>query len=137
MKKTLALLGSVLVLSTGAAWAQSAGNGVSTNATSTSANQVVHHDITGFSSKWSGPGVTREEINRPPNPNVVLKPKIGGATVAIANYGPVMVSRTAPASYGNGERYLAAPDSRYDLDHESGPAARRDTGGIKLFSLEF
>jgi hypothetical protein len=137
MKTTFALLGSILLLSTGAAFAQSAGNGVSANATTTSANQKTGHDITGFSSKWSGPGLTQKQIYTPPNPNVVLKPRAAGATVAIYHYGPVMLSPVAPASYGIGERYLAAPDSRYDLDHESGPAAHRDTGGIKLFSLEF
>jgi len=25
----------------------------------------------------------------------------------------------------------------YDLQHESGPAAHRDAGGFKLFSIEF
>jgi hypothetical protein len=132
MKTTLALLGSMLVLSMGAAFAQSANQ-----APATSANEQVTHDVTGFSSKWSGPGLTKEQINRPPNPNVILKPKLGGAAVAIATYGPVMISPTAPASYGNGERYLSAPDPRADLPHESGPAAHRDAGGIKLFSLEF
>lgn len=130
MKKTFATLGSILIFSMGVAFAQSA-NVV------TSANQTTGHDITGFSSQWSGPGLTKKQIYTPPNPNVVLKPKIGGAAVAIAKYGPVMISPTAPASYGLGERYLSAPSSRYDIPHESGPAAHRDTGGIKLFTLEF
>jgi hypothetical protein len=132
MKKTLAVLGSVLLLSTGAAFAQSVNQ-----APTTSANEEVTHDVTGFSSKWTGPGVTKEQINRPPNPNVVLKPTVGGAAVAVAKYGPIMLSPTAPASYGNGERYLSAPDTRYDLPHESGFAAHRDAGGIKVFSIEF
>jgi hypothetical protein len=141
MKKSFVILGSILVLSTGALFAQSTGttssNSVSGVNSDTSAHQAVGHDVTGFSNPYTGPGVTKEEINRAPNPNVVLKPKLGGAGVAVAKYGPVMLSPTAPASYGNGERYLAAPDARYDLDHESGPAAHRDTGGIKLFSIEF
>ena len=48
-----------------------------------------------------------------------------------------MLSPTAPASYGIGEHYLSAPDPRYDVPHEAGPAAHRDAGGIKVFSIEF
>ncbi len=29
------------------------------------------------------------------------------------------------------------PNTREDLQHESGPAAHHDAGGIKVFSLEF
>jgi hypothetical protein len=36
-----------------------------------------------------------------------------------------------------GEKYLSAPDPQYDVAHEVGPAAHRDSGGFKLFSLEF
>ncbi len=43
----------------------------------------------------------------------------------------------SPAEYGIGEKYLAAPNSRYDLMHESGRAAHRDAGGIKLLTFEF
>ena len=141
MKKPFAIVGSILVLSASVAFAQSIGttssNTVSGVNSDTYSHQAVGHDVTGFSNPYTGPGVTKESINRAPNPNVVLKPKLGGAGVAVAKYGPVMLSPTASASYGNGERYLAAPDARYDLDHESGPAAHRDTGGIKLFSVEF
>jgi hypothetical protein len=52
-------------------------------------------------------------------------------------YGAELINPAAPASYGYGEKYLSAPSSTYDLQHESGPAAHRDAGGIKLFSLEF
>ena len=49
-----------------------------------------------------------------------------------------MISPTAPAEYGMGEKYLSAPSQQgYDVQHETGPAAHRDSGGLKLFSLEF
>ena len=93
-------------------------------------------DLTGFKAP-NQPGMSPESSKRAPNPNVVLKPKLGGVFVDGGTYGTVMISPTAPASYGNGEKYLAAPSTRTDLQHESGPAAHRDTGGIKLFTLEF
>jgi hypothetical protein len=62
---------------------------------------------------------------------------LGGVFVDGAKYGPVLISPTAPASYGIGEKYLSAPDPRADTLHESAQAAHRDSGGIKLFSLEF
>jgi hypothetical protein len=48
-----------------------------------------------------------------------------------------LISPTAPASYGIGEKYLAAPSSRDDLERESGRAAHHDAGGIKVFTIEF
>ncbi len=48
-----------------------------------------------------------------------------------------MVSPVAPTLYGHGEAYLAAPDPRLDVERQSGPAAHRDSGGFKLFSIEF
>jgi hypothetical protein len=133
--KTLAILASVLVLTAGSAYAQSESNSVS-HSSSVGTGNVNGADVTGFRAR-TYPGQSPAQANRPPNPNVVLKPKLGGAVTDTVKYGAVMVSPTAPAEYGMGEKYLAAPDSRYDLDHESGPAAHRDTGGIKLFSLEF
>ena len=122
--KTLTLFASVLLLTAGSAYAQ------------TAASSARASDVTGFSSHVY-PGVTPQQASRPPNPNVVLKPKLGGIFTDGAKYGPVMISPTAPAEFGMGEKYLSAPDTRYDLQHESGPAAHRDTGGFKLFSLEF
>jgi hypothetical protein len=134
--KTLTILVSVLLLTAGSAYAQSAGPGVSYNSTSGTSGRASGSDVTGFSAR-TYPGMSPEQANRAPNPNVVLKPKLGGAVTDGVKYGTVMISPTAPAEYGIGEKYLSAPDARYDLDHESGPAAHRDTGGIKLFSLEF
>jgi len=102
-----------------------------------SAGLVAAQDVTGFASKpgYNAPGSPTSKGF--PNPNVVLKPQLGGVFVDGAKYGTVMISPSAPASYGIGEKYLAAPSSRYDLAHESGRAAHHDAGGMKLFSLEF
>jgi hypothetical protein len=101
-----------------------------------SAGLATAQDVTGFSSKagYNAPGTTSKGF---PNPNVVLKPQLGGIFVDGAKYGTVMISPGASASYGIGAKYLSAPSSREDLAHESGPAAHRDTGGFKLFSIEF
>jgi hypothetical protein len=114
--KTLTTFLAVLVLSAGLAAAQ---------------------DVTGFTTKpgYNAPGNTNTKGF--PNANAVLKPQLGGVFVDGAKYGTQMINPAAPASYGIGEKYLAAPSSREDLMHESGPAAHRDTGGIKLFTLEF
>jgi hypothetical protein len=141
--KTLSILASMLLLSAGAAFAQSqsAGNTMSNdnlaNTTTRSPQTAVSHDVTGFSNPYTGPGVTKESVSRPPNMHPNLKPALGGAGTATAKYGPVMLSPLAPASYGMGERYLSAPDPRADTAHECGPAAHRDSGGIKLFSIDF
>jgi hypothetical protein len=102
-----------------------------------SAGLAAAQDVTGFSSKpgYNAPGAATSKGF--PNPNVVLKPQLGGVFVDGAKYGMVMISPSAPASYGIGAKYLSAPSSRYDLMHESGPAAHHDAGGIKLFTLEF
>jgi hypothetical protein len=122
--KTLTILASFFLLAAGSAYAQSYGA------------SARGSDVTGFSAH-TYPGMTPQQANRPPNPNVVLKPKLGGVFTDGVKYGTVMISPTAPAEYGIGEKYLSAPSSRYDLERESGPAAHRDAGGIKLFSLEF
>jgi hypothetical protein len=101
-----------------------------------SASIAMAQDITGFRAP-NQPGISPESSKGFPNPNVVLKPKLGGVFVDGGKYGPVMISPTAPAEYGMGEKYLAAPSARWDLQHESGPAAHRDAGGIKLFTFEF
>jgi len=93
-------------------------------------------DLTGFHAT-QGPGFNFDASKVPPNPKVIVTPQIGGVFVDGIKYGFIMISPAAPAEYGNGEKYLAAPSSKADLQHESGPAAHRDTGGIKLFSFEF
>jgi hypothetical protein len=99
-----------------------------------SAGLATAQDVTGFKAPAQlGPS----ESSKTPNPHVVLKPQLGGVFVDGAKYGTVLISPAAPASYGIGEKYLAAPSSRYDLMHESGRAAHHDAGGIKLFTLEF
>ena len=99
-----------------------------------SATLAAAQDVTGFNAKQY-PGAPSSKGF--PNPHPVLKPKLGGVFVDGGKYGFVMVSPTAPAEYGMGEKYLSAPNSRYDLERQSGPAAHRDAGGIKLFSIEF
>jgi len=96
-------------------------------------------DVTGFvAPKTPTPSVAPQSPNNPPNPHPDLKPKLGGVFVDGAIYGAIMISPTAPASYGIGEKYLAAPlPDAEDPQHETGPAAHRDTGGIKLFTFEF
>jgi len=91
-------------------------------------------DVTGFKAPAQlGPS----ESSKAPNAHVVLKPQLGGVFVDGAKYGTQLINPSAPASYGIGEKYLAAPSNRYDLERESGRAAHHDAGGIKLFTLEF
>jgi hypothetical protein len=91
-------------------------------------------DVTGFRAPAElGPNQSSKFPNMHPN----LKPQLGGVFVDGAKYGTQLINPVAPASYGLGEKYLAAPSSREDLQHESGPAAHHDAGGIKLFTLEF
>ena len=92
-------------------------------------------DVTGFHApKELGP---TNESSKAPNIHPNLEPKLGGVFVDGAKYGTQLINPVAPASYGMGEKYLAAPDARFDLERESGRAAHHDAGGIKLFSLEF
>jgi hypothetical protein len=129
--KSLALIFSVFALSATAAVAQDlSGNANRPAASGTTAGA----DITGFRSPATlGPGPTTST----PDLHPVLKPKLGGVFVDGAKYGTILISPTAPASYGMGEKYLSAPDPRYDLERETGRAAHHEAGGIKLFSLEF
>jgi hypothetical protein len=99
-----------------------------------SAGLASAQDVTGFKAPAQlGPS----ESSKAPNPHVVLKPQLGGVFVDGAKYGTQLINPSAPASYGMGEKYLAAPSSRYDLDRECGRAAHHDAGGIKLFTIEF
>ena len=138
--KTLTILASFLVLSAGAAFAQTESTGSSNNSISSvtpNTKGAVAHDVTGFSNPYTGPDKTQDSINRAPDMHPNLKPQPGGVATAIYKHGAVMISPVAPASYGNGEAYLSAPDPRYDVERECGPAAHRDSGGLKLFSIEF
>jgi hypothetical protein len=80
---------------------------------------------------------TPNESSKFPDMHPNLNPKLGGIFVDGAKYGTQMINPSAPESYGYGAKYLSAPSSRADLQHESGYAAHRDAGGLKLFSLEF
>ena len=129
--KTLTTLFAAFLLSAGFAAAQDM-NGLAM----TSVHAGGSNDLTGFHTTY-GPDYNPNAIKSMPNPHVVLTPKIGGVFVDGVKYGTIMISPGAPAEYGMGERYLSAPSTRFDLQHESGPAAHRDTGGLKLFTFEF
>jgi hypothetical protein len=129
--KTLTAFLMVLSLSAGFAAAQDLSGNANHPAVVGAASGA---DITGFRSPAQlGP----VQSSKTPNMHPSLKPQLGGVFVDGAKYGTILISPTAPASYGIGEKYLSAPSSREDLMHESGPAAHRDAGGIKLFSVEF
>jgi hypothetical protein len=128
--KMLFSLSAVFLLSAGFAAAQDL-NGLAI--TSSPGNSS---DVTGFH-VTQAPGISPDAAKSFPNPKVVPKPQLGGIFVDGAKYGWLMISPGAPASYGIGEKYLAAPSSRSDLAHESGQAAHHDAGGIKLFTFEF
>jgi hypothetical protein len=132
------LLPTLALLALGSNWAfaQELTGGLSSPTTSAPSTA---HDVTGFVSPSyaPGPGVSPDAMKTAPNLHPNLKPKTGGIFVDGVEYGPVLISPTAPARYGLGEKYLAAPSTTYDLQHETGLAAHRDTGGFKLFSIEF
>ncbi len=135
--KTLTSFIAVLALSMGYVAAQDM-SGVATRSSSATSSPSTAHDVTGFiAPNTPEPGLSTQSMKSPPNPHVVLKPKLGGVFVDGVKYGTVMISPTAPAEYGMGEKYLSAPSQSYDVQHETGQAAHRDAGGIKLFSLEF
>jgi hypothetical protein len=129
--KTLASLITVFLLSAGFAAAQDLSG---LNATTNHTNG--QGDLTGYKYVYQ-PGYNPTTAKAAPDPKVVLKPQLGGVFVDGAKYGWTIISPAAPVTWGNGEKYMSAPDPRYDLMHEAGPAAHRDSGGIKLFSLEF
>ena len=133
--KKLTFAGSLMLISAMVAYADPAN--YTTEQPESSKNEVVTHDVTGFSNPYTGPGKTRESIQRAPDMHPNLKPRPGGIATDTVKYGPVMLSPAAPASYGMGEHYLTAPSTQYDLPHESGQAAHRDSGGFKVFSIEF
>jgi hypothetical protein len=129
--KTLASLIAVTFLSVGMAAAQDL-NGLVMTSNHTSGQG----DITGYRYNYA-PGYNPATAKSLPNPKVTLKPQVGGIFVDGAKYGWTIISPVAPITWGNGEKYMTAPDPRADLLQESGPAAHRQSGGFKLFSLEF
>jgi hypothetical protein len=136
--KTLLPAMAFLILGTAWASAQDMSN-IAERSQSATSSPATAHDVTGFMSPSyaPGPGISPQAMKTPPNPHPNLKPQLGGIFVDGAKYGTVMISPTAPAQFGLGEKYLSAPSQSYDLQHESGPAAHRDAGGMKLFSIEF
>lgn len=133
--KTLCL--AVVSLALGTTWA--AAQDISHVAQPVTSAPATAQDVTGFMApSWApGPGMTSKQMQTPPNPHPNLKPKLGGIFVDGAKYGPEIISPTAPPEWGNGERYLSAPSPMQDVQHISGSAAHRDSGGFKLFSFEF
>jgi hypothetical protein len=128
--KTIASLLAVLALSVGVAAAQD----LSGNANQPTHPGAVAADVTGFHAPNTlGP----VQSSKMPNMHPVLTPQFGGVFVDGAKYGTQLINPSAPVSYGMGEKYLAAPSSSYDLQHESGRAAHHDAGGIKLLTFEF
>ncbi len=127
--KMLITLVTVLALSATCAAAQDLSGNVNGSGTRGGGS-----DVTGFHAPAQlGPS----ESSKSPNMHPTLTPQLGGVFVDGAKYGTQLINPAAPASYGIGAKYLSAPDPRYDLERESGRAAHRDAGGIKLFTLEF
>lgn len=134
--KTLTTLGALWILSVAVVAAQDLTGYSDRTAPTTSANSSPGRDVTGFTTK-NAPAINPDAAKLAPNPHVVLKPRLGGVFTDGAKYGTQMINPAAPSEYGYGEKYMAAPSTREDLQHESALAAHRDTGGFKLFSLEF
>jgi hypothetical protein len=129
--KTLTTILTVLAVSAGMACAQES-SGNANNPVAPGAARGA--DVTGFRAPAQlGP----VESSKMPNPHPNLAPQLGGVFVDGAKYGTQLINPAAPASYGMGEKYLTAPSPTQDVQHESGPAAHRDAGGIKVFSFEF
>ncbi|HEX4140311.1 MAG TPA: hypothetical protein VHY09_08185 [Candidatus Methylacidiphilales bacterium] len=132
MKTLLSLLTAV-----GLTFGVAAAQDLSGNANNSVAGIRPGTDISGFRSP-ANLNQTPSESSKFPNTHPNLKPQLGGILVdGPTKYGAELINPAAPASYGYGEKYLSAPSSTYDLQHESGPAAHRDAGGFKLFSIEF
>ena len=131
--KTLLSLFAAVGLTFGVAAAQD----LSGNSNNSVAGTKAGVDVGGFQAPRDSTR-RRRESSKFPNPHPNLKPQLGGILVdGPTKYGAELINPAAPASYGYGAKYLSAPSSTYDLQHESGPAAHRDAGGFKLFSIEF
>ena len=136
MKKTLAAIFASLALTIGLAAAQDLSNAPTRLETATSASSTAH-DVNGFYAPKAAPALNPEAARKFPNTRPDLRMRNGGIFTDGVKYGTVMISPVAPEEYGIGEKYLAAPSPSYDVQHESGPAAHRPAGGLKLFSWEF
>jgi hypothetical protein len=131
--KTLLSLFVAVGLTFGVAAAQD----LSGNANNSVAGIRPGVDVNGFTAP-AELNRTPSQSSKFPNTHPDLRPRLGGILVdGPTKYGAELINPAAPASYGYGEKYLTAPSSTYDLKHESGPAAHRDAGGLKLFSIEF
>ena len=129
--KTLTTFLAVMAISAGWACAQNTGGNANNPASPGAAKGA---DVTGFRAPATlGPS----ESSKAPNIHPDLRPQLGGVFVDGAKYGTQLINPYAPASYGVGEKYLTAPSPTQDVQHESGPAAHRQAGGIKLFTIEF
>jgi hypothetical protein len=129
--KTLLSLCIAVGLTFGVAAAQNVGN-----VNNSVAEVKPGVDVSGF----RAPATLNQspsESSKFPNTHPDLRPKLGGIFVDGATYGTQLINPCAPASYGYGEKYLSAPSERDDQMRTSGPSAHRDSGGFKLFSLEF
>jgi hypothetical protein len=126
-----------LVVAVGLTYSVAAAQDLSGNANNSVAGMRTGTDIGGFRAP-AKLNQTPNESSKFPNTHPDLRPQFGGVLVdGPTKYGAELINPAAPASYGYGAKYLSAPSSMYDLQHESGPAAHRDAGGIKLLSFEF
>ena len=132
MKTLLSLLVAV-----GLTYSVAAAQDLSGNANNSVAGIRPGTDISGFRSP-AKLNQSPNESSKFPNTHPDLRPQFGGVLVdGPTKYGAELINPAASPSYGYGAKYLSAPSSTYDLQHESGPAAHRDAGGIKLLSFEF
>ncbi len=82
-------------------------------------------------------------------PGEKLHAKLGGVFVDLTRYGANLINPFAPAKFGYGEKYAALPDGSITV-HISGaptgvrtitgidaPGGERESGGIKVFTIEF
>jgi len=126
-----------LFVAVGLTYSVAAAQDLSGNANNSVAGMRAGTDISGFRAPEKL-NQTPNESSKFPNTHPDLRPQFGGVLVdGPTKYGAELINPAAPASYGYGAKYLSAPSSMYDLQHESGPAAHRDAGGIKLLSFEF
>lgn len=134
--KTLTTLVVGLLLSAGVASAQSMSGLTATSPHSTNGSTNGTNNLTGYHYTYY-PGYNPVTAKAAPNPKVELKPTVGGIFVDGAKYGWTIISPAAPATWGNGEKYMTSPDPRKDILEDSGPASHRQSGGFKLFSIDF
>ncbi len=126
-----------LFVAVGLTFGVAAAQDLSGNANNSVAGIRPGTDISGFKAP-STLNQTTNESSKFPNVHPNLAPRVGGVVYdGTTKYGAELINPAASPGYGYGEKYLTAPSSTYDLQHESGPAAHRDAGGIKVFSIEF